>query len=120
MSASTFGGVVPPVVTPLTADGAIDLVSFERLVNHLIDAGVDGLFVLGSSGEVAFLSDADRSLILTESVRIAAGRVKVLTGVNDMTPARVIQQIRLAEAAGVDAIVATDRKSTRLNSSHWE
>ena len=107
MSASTFGGVVPPVVTPRTADGAIDLVSFERLVNHLIDAGVDGLFVLGSSGEVAFLSDADRSLILNESVRIAAGRVKVITGVNDMTPARVIQQIRLAEAAGVDALVAT-------------
>ena len=107
MSASTFGGVVPPVVTPLTADGAIDLVSFERLVNHLIDGGVDGLFVLGSSGEVAFLSDADRSLILTEAVRISAGRVKVMTGVNDMTPARVIQQVRLAEAAGVDAIVAT-------------
>ncbi len=55
-----FRGVIPPVVTPLTADGEVDKVSFARSLNRMIDAGVDGLFTLGSSGEVAFSTDASR------------------------------------------------------------
>ncbi|EPI54348.1 dihydrodipicolinate synthase family protein, partial [Gardnerella vaginalis] len=55
--AEKFHGVIPPVVTPLTADGEVDVVSFERSLNRMIEAGVDGLFTLGSSGEVAFSTD---------------------------------------------------------------
>jgi 4-hydroxy-tetrahydrodipicolinate synthase len=102
-----FRGVIPPVLTPLDESGAFDEAAFERLVERLITAGVHGLFVLGSSGEVAFLSDAERVRVLEASVRVAAGRVPVIAGVNEMTPARVIGQVRLAESAGVDAIVAT-------------
>ncbi|BDZ49377.1 dihydrodipicolinate synthase family protein [Frondihabitans sucicola] len=101
------GGVIPPLVTPRTSDGALDLAALEDVVEHLVAGGVSGLFVLGSSGEVAFLSDADREVILRETVRVSAGRVPVLAGVNDMSTARVIEQIRLAERAGVDALVAT-------------
>ena len=43
-----FRGVIPPVVTPLTADQKLDRESFTRSINRLIDAGVDGLFFLGS------------------------------------------------------------------------
>lgn len=107
MNTPTFQGVIPPLVTPLTLAGDLDVASFERLIESQISAGVDGLFVLGSSGEVGFLTDSVRGQVLTESVRIAAGRVPVLSGVNDMSTARVIDQIRIAEAAGVAAIVAT-------------
>ncbi|MGW9630310.1 dihydrodipicolinate synthase family protein [Agromyces sp. NPDC055520] len=107
MTTTAFRGVIPPVLTPFDASGAFDEAAFERLVERLIAAGVHGLFVLGSSGEVAFLSDDERTRVLEASVRIAAGRVPVLAGVNEMTPARVIGQVRLAEAAGVDAVVAT-------------
>lgn len=44
--AEKFHGVIPPVVTPLTADGEVDVVSFERSLNRMIEAGVDGLFTL--------------------------------------------------------------------------
>ncbi|MFC9560526.1 dihydrodipicolinate synthase family protein [Agromyces sp. NPDC056965] len=107
MTTPAFRGVIPPVLTPLDESGAFDEAAFERLVERLIAAGVHGLFVLGSSGEVAFLSDDERARVLEASVRVAAGRVPVIAGVNEMTPARVIGQVRLAEAAGVDAIVAT-------------
>ncbi len=107
MTTTAFRGVIPPVLTPLDESGAFDEAAFERLVERLITAGVHGLFVLGSSGEVAFLSDDERTRVLEASVRISAGRVPVIAGVNEMTPARVIGQVRLAEAAGVDAIVAT-------------
>ena len=60
MTDSPFHGVIPPVVIPLTEKKQLDLEAFERSINRMIDAGVDGLFFLGSSGEVAFLTDAQR------------------------------------------------------------
>ncbi|MGV4349414.1 dihydrodipicolinate synthase family protein [Trueperella pyogenes] len=102
-----FRGVVPPVVTPLTADGALDVVSFERSINRMIDAGVDGLFVLGSSGEVVFSDDARRREVIENAVRIVAGRVPVMVGIIDMTTKRCIEHARAAQELGADAIVAT-------------
>lgn len=102
-----FRGVVPPVVTPLTADGALDVVSFERSINRMIDAGVDGLFVLGSSGEVVFSDDARRREVIENAIRIVAGRVPVMVGVIDMTTKRCIEHARVAKELGADAIVAT-------------
>ncbi|GAA3343109.1 dihydrodipicolinate synthase family protein [Curtobacterium pusillum] len=107
MNTHRFGGVVPPLVTPFAPDGSLDVASFERLIESQLSAGVDGLFVLGSSGEVGFLSDAVRNAVMQEAVRITAGRVPVLAGVNDMSTARVLDQVRIAELAGVDAVVAT-------------
>ncbi|VEI13733.1 dihydrodipicolinate synthase family protein [Trueperella bialowiezensis] len=103
----TFRGVIPPVVVPLTADGELDVVSYERHVNRLIDAGVDGLFILGSSGEVVFSTDERRRQVITETVRIVAGRTPILVGVIDTTTPRVIEQARVAQELGADAIVAT-------------
>ncbi|MEA9984374.1 dihydrodipicolinate synthase family protein [Subtercola sp. RTI3] len=107
MSEPRFHGVIPPVVTPRTADGALDLPGLGSVIEHLLAGGVHGLFVLGSSGEVAFLTDAERVSVIEESARVTAGRVPLIVGVNEMTPARVIEQVRLAEQAGADAIVAT-------------
>ena len=50
MTTPPLRGVVPPLLTPLTADGEVDLPSLERLVTRLLDGGVDGIFALGSSG----------------------------------------------------------------------
>src|SRR3546814_3666799 len=49
---STFHGIVPPVVTPLTGRFEVDYGSFTRVIEHLIAGGVHGLFVLGSTSEV--------------------------------------------------------------------
>ena len=48
-----LGGVLPPVVTPLHPDRTLDVASYEKLIDRLIAAGVHGLFVLGSTSEVA-------------------------------------------------------------------
>lgn len=104
---SPFRGVIPPVVTPLTPDHRLDVASFERSINRMIDAGVDGLFLLGSSGEVVFSTDERRREILAEGVRIIAGRVPVFAGIVDTTTPRVIEHARVAEEIGVDALVAT-------------
>ncbi|WP_217166096.1 dihydrodipicolinate synthase family protein [Streptomyces sp. AC512_CC834] len=107
MATSTFRGIVPPVLTPLTPEGEIDTASLERLVRHLVDAGVHGLFVLGSTGEVAYLTDAQRDLVARTAVRAADGRVPVIGGAIDLTTARVADRARALVGAGADAVAVT-------------
>lgn len=100
-------GVIPPLLTPLQPDGALDLASLERLVARLLDGGVHGIFALGSSGEVAFLDDASRGRVLDAVIGVVAGAVPVIAGCIDMQTARVLEHVRAAERAGADAVVAT-------------
>ena len=91
-----FTGVIPPVVTPFTAAGEVDFDSLDKVVEHLIAGGVNGLFALGSSGEVAYLTDSQRDAVIERVVKKAAGRVPVLAGAIDTTAHRVIEQARRA------------------------
>lgn len=100
-----FAGVIPPVVTPFK-NGALDLESLDRLADMLIAAGVDGLFALGSSAETAYLTDAQRDVVVQRLVARSAGHVPVLVGAIDTTAHRVIEQARRAVALGADAVVA--------------
>ena len=100
-------GVVPPVCTPFTADYEVDEKSLRRLVNHLIDGGVHGLFVLGSTSEVAYLTDKRRADVIRIAIDETAGRVPVVAGAIDMTTFRVNEHVRAAVGAGIDGIVIT-------------
>ena len=91
----------------LTLEGEVDTASLERLLSLQIEAGVDGLFVLGSSGEVGYLTDAQRAQVVQTAIGHVGGQVPVLVGVNDMTTNRVIAVAEQAREAGADAIVAT-------------
>ena len=100
-------GVIPPVVTPLTADGNFDYDSFARNANRMIDAGVHGLFAMGSSGEVAFSTSERRDEVTSAAIEVAAGRVPVVVGVIDMQTTRVIEHAQRAQELGAAGIVAT-------------
>ncbi|MDI3384899.1 dihydrodipicolinate synthase family protein [Streptomyces sp. B-S-A8] len=115
--ASPLTGVVPPVCTPLTPDGEVDTASLARLVEHLVGGGVHGLFALGSTSEVAYLTDVQRATALEAVVTAAAGRVPVLAGVIDTTTARVVEHARTAERLGADALVATAPFYTRTHAT---
>lgn len=100
-------GIVPPVVTPMHADGSVDYDGLDRVVDHLIDGGMDGLFVLGSSGQVAYLTDAERDEVIRRTVARTAGRVPVLVGTPDLTAPRMVEAGKRAAELGADAIVVT-------------
>lgn len=101
-----FTGMIPPVVTPFTAEGEVDLEALDRVIEHLIEGGMNGLFILGSSGEVAYLNDAQRDAVTARTVATAAGRVPVLVGAIETTAKRVIDRALRAQELGADAIVA--------------
>ncbi len=102
-----FTGIVPPVVTPFTEDNEVDVPSLERLLTILLDAGIHGVFALGSTSETAMLSDAQRQQVIEVTVKTVAGRVPVITGVIDTSTAAVLDHARRAKDAGVDGIVVT-------------
>ncbi|MFE0100128.1 dihydrodipicolinate synthase family protein [Streptomyces sp. NPDC059009] len=113
-------GVIPPVCTPLTPEGEVDTASLTSLTDHLVTAGVDALFVLGSSSEAAYLTDAHRRTVVETVTGHVAGQLPVLAGVIDMTTPRVLDHVRAVTAAGADAVVATAPFYTRTHPAEIE
>ncbi|MEM9588760.1 MAG: dihydrodipicolinate synthase family protein, partial [Planctomycetota bacterium] len=100
-------GIVPPLVTPLSARDQLDTEGLHRLLDHVIEGGVAGVFLLGTTGEAPSLSYRLRRQMITESVRIVDGRVPVLVGVTDTA---FVESVRLSQHAcdcGADAAVLT-------------
>jgi 4-hydroxy-tetrahydrodipicolinate synthase len=103
---SEFHGVYPYLVSPLNADGQIRRAVLADLVEHLIASGVHGLTPLGSTGEFAYLSLAQRYEIARVVVEAAKGRVPVVAGVAATTLRDAVEQTQAMTALGVDGILA--------------
>lgn len=108
MSATlSLKGIIPPVCTPFTEDHKLDVPSLERLIDFQLDAGVNGLFMLGSTSETATLTFSQRVTVLETAVARTNGRVPIMAGTMDTATERVLEHAQAAKAAGVDALVVT-------------
>jgi len=85
MSAPRFGTVVTAMITPMLADGAIDLGETKRLASWLVEHGSSGLVVCGTTGEGPTLTDAEKLSLFTAVASEVHGHAKVIanTGGND-------------------------------------
>ncbi len=101
-----FHGIIPPVVTPLDRNGGLDTASLERLLTHMIEGGVHGLFILGTTGEGPSLPQTVQEQMIKETVRLAGGRLPVLVGVTSPTFQESVRLAKLAAEHGCDACVA--------------
>jgi dihydrodipicolinate synthase/N-acetylneuraminate lyase len=97
--------VICPIVTLLDDREELDVPSFRRLIEHLLPF-VDGLFVLGSSGEFATLRSRVKSQAVRELVGCVGGRVPVYAGIGDTGTARALDNLAEYVELGVDAVVA--------------
>jgi 4-hydroxy-tetrahydrodipicolinate synthase len=103
---SRFSGIIPPVVTPLTRPDQLDTDAVRRIVEHLLAGGVNGLFILGTTGEGPSLTYQIRYEMVEVVCEAVAGRVPVLVGVTDTSLAESIHLAEHASANGAAAIVA--------------
>jgi 4-hydroxy-tetrahydrodipicolinate synthase len=99
-------GVFPYLVTPLDGSGQVKRDVLERLVEHLIEAGVHGLTPLGSTGEFAYLTREQRLAVVETTVKAARGRVPVLAGVASTATADAVDLAREVMALGADGVLA--------------
>jgi 4-hydroxy-tetrahydrodipicolinate synthase len=103
--AQALGGVVPPLISPLDADGRPDDGAMARLVEHGLAGGVSGFFVLGGCGEGAWLTASQRSAVTRAAVAAAGGRAPVLAGVMLPGTGTAVEAARAATDDGADAVV---------------
>jgi 4-hydroxy-tetrahydrodipicolinate synthase len=104
---TTLSGVVPPLISPLTAGGEADREGMAALVEHLLGAGCSGLFVNGGCGEGPWLTFAQRGGVVGAAVEAARGRAPVLAGVTVPSTGPAIDGARQAADEGADALVVT-------------
>jgi 4-hydroxy-tetrahydrodipicolinate synthase len=102
---SPLCGIVPPLVTPLSARDTLDVSGLERLLEHVIGGGVHGLFILGTTGEGPSLSYRLRRELIERTCRQTAGRVPVLVGITDTAPVESVALARHAAERGASAVV---------------
>jgi 4-hydroxy-tetrahydrodipicolinate synthase len=102
-----LSGVIPPMITPLTKSGEIDIAGLERLVNHMLDGSVSGIFALGSSGEGPWLTADQQTTVIKEVVRSVNGSVPVLAGALEPSTSRTQEAISRHADAGADMVVIT-------------
>jgi 4-hydroxy-tetrahydrodipicolinate synthase len=94
------------MVTPLAARDALDVAGLERLIEHILQGGVQGLFILGTTGEAPSLGYRLRRELIDRTCRQVAGRVPVLVGITDTAFVESVALARHAAAAGAQAVVA--------------
>lgn len=100
-----FSGIGVALVTPFKA-GAVDFDALASLVEHNIKGGVDYLVSLGTTGETATLTEAERIDVLDFTIRQAAGRVKIVAGFGGNNTAALVASIKAYHFKGVDAILS--------------
>lgn len=104
MSSSWFG-VFPYLPSPLTPDGEVDGQVMTRVVERCVDARVHGLTPLGSSGELPYLTSAQRIQVIDATVSAGDGRVPVVSGVGGFDTASVVRDAKRAQASGSDGVL---------------
>ena len=100
-----FGRVLTAMVTPFTADGALDLDGAQRLAAHLVDAGNDGLIVNGTTGESPTTSDAEKADLVRAVLEAVGDRAHVVAGVGTNNTQHSIELARAAERAGAHGLL---------------
>ncbi len=97
-------GIIPAVITPLGAEGRFNEPALRKLIDYLVEGGVHGLFVVGSTGEFYGLTPEEKRRIFEVTMDQTRGRVPVYAGTNGITTRESIALTRIAEECGVDAV----------------
>ena len=100
-----YRGIVPPLVTPLEDRDKIDRPGTQRLLEHVIQGGVSGIFILGTTGEAPSLSYRLRRDFIQLVTEIVADRVPVLVGITDTSLVESLKLAEFAKESGADAAV---------------
>lgn len=109
-------GIIPPVVTPMTADQELDLPGLRAHIDHQLAKGVHGVFVLGTTGEFYALDDREKQAVVAAAVEHCRGRSPVYAGTGAETTREVLRLTKMAEregAAGVSVITPYFLKPTQ-------
>ena len=99
-----FKGIIPPVVTPFAKTGALDLDALQATIQWL-EPQVDGFLILGSNGEVPYLTEAERAKVLEAAREVIPSGKPFIAGTGGEATAQVIERCNIAAKLGADAVL---------------
>ncbi|MCP4599976.1 MAG: 4-hydroxy-tetrahydrodipicolinate synthase [Proteobacteria bacterium] len=116
-------GIFTAIITPLK-NGTVDLDAFEQIIDRQIAAGVQGLVVLGTTGEGSLLTPDERRSVIKTSVARGRNRIQIIAGTGKIATWETVEETRIAADLGVDAALVVSpsyvRPSQEGIASHFE
>lgn len=100
-----FGKIITAMVTPFDANGNVDFSATEKLIEHLIANGSDGLVVAGTTGESPTLTSAEKLALFKFTAQQVNGRIPVIAGTGSNDTRSSVTLTKQAQEAGVDGIM---------------
>jgi 4-hydroxy-tetrahydrodipicolinate synthase len=97
-------GIIPPVATPMKANEDLDLPRLCWFLDHLIDSGVHGIFVLGTNSEFYALDEAEKQAVIATTVEHVRGRVPVYAGTGAESTREAVRLTKMAQREGVQGV----------------
>ncbi len=108
-------GIIPPLITPLTPQGCLDVDSLARVISHVIAGGINGIFLLGSTGEGPCLGSEIKKTLVREGIQAISHRVPVLVNISTSSFEETLQNAELAAREGADFVVLSPPLSFEVN-----
>ena len=99
-----FKGTATALITPFTSDG-VDFDSFDRILDDQLSGGVDAVVVLGTTGEPATMTAAEKKAVIEFAVKKLKGKLPVIVGTGANSTSAATEMSVLAESLGADALL---------------
>jgi len=103
MALGMFTGSLVAIVTPMFEDGRLDLDALKKLIDFHVDAGTDGIVIVGTTGESPTVNVDEHCLLIKTTVEYVAKRVPVIAGTGANSTAEAIELTAKAKSLGADA-----------------
>ncbi len=99
-------GIIPAMVTLFKGDQEIDESAIREHIDYLVDAGVHGIFILGSTGEFAYLSESEKRQLIEITTDQIRGKIPLLVGISSTSTKLAIELAKFAEKKEATAVMA--------------
>ena len=106
MTRNIFKGLGIALITPFTADGAVDYAALKRLVRFQLDNGADFLCILATTGETPTLTAEEKTNIKNLVIELVNGQVPILMGCGGNNTAAVVEELHTADWHGIDGVLS--------------
>lgn len=100
-----FHGTATAMITPFTKEGGVNFEAFGKMIEYQIENGTDVLVILGTTGEPATMTEAEKEEVMRFSVQKIAGRAKIVFGSGSNSTAHAIEASKKAEKMGADGLL---------------
>jgi 2-dehydro-3-deoxy-D-pentonate aldolase len=98
-------GIIPPLITPLDDINTLDIKGLEKLIDHVVSGGVQGIFILGTTGEATSLSYELRKELIKRTCDFVNHRVPVMAGITDTSVKGLLEIAEYSAKMGIDGVV---------------